>query len=157
SVLFPIALSAQDCTPTITTSGSLCGNGEVVLTTGAATSYLWSTGATTQSIVVKESDAYWVKTVQNDDCEATSALIHIAGTPDASIADPLNFFTSCSAAGGSASFELTIENTSTTKVSNKSYRINWGDGVTATLGKDFESATHNYTATGFFQLEVEVT
>ncbi|WP_161890903.1 Ig-like domain-containing protein [Pontibacter russatus] len=153
----PFSLRAQDCTPTISSSGSLCDSGKVQLSASEADTYLWSTGATTRSISVTGSGSYWVKTVQSNGCEATSAPIHIAGTPDASVADPLNFFTSCSAAGGSASFELTIENTSTTKASNKSYRINWGDGATTTLGKDFESATHNYTATGFFQLVVEVT
>ena len=154
---FPLALYAQDCAPTVTSSGNLCVNGQVELIASEAATYLWSTGATTRAITVTGSGAYWVKTVQADGCEATSATLHIAGAPDASIADPLNFFTSCSAAGGSATFELTIENTSTTKESNKSYKVKWGDGAAVTLGKDFETATHTYTATGFFQLEVEVT
>jgi gliding motility-associated-like protein len=155
--IFPYTLYARDCTPTITTSGSLCQNGQVNLTASEATSYLWSTGATTKSITITGSGEYWVKTVQSDGCEATSATMHIAETPDARIEDPINFFTSCSATGGSASFELTIENTSTTKASNKTYKIKWGDGAVITLGKDFEKASHTYTATGFFQLEVEVT
>ncbi|GAB3532136.1 hypothetical protein GCM10027443_15400 [Pontibacter brevis] len=154
---FPGTLYAQDCTPTITSSGNLCQNGQVVLTASEAASYLWSTGATTKSITVAENGVYWVKTVQADGCEATSASRHIAGTPDARIEDPINFFTSCSSTGGSASFNLTIENTSTTKESNKTYKIKWGDGAAITLGKDFETASHTYTATGFFQLEVEVT
>ncbi|MCJ8166721.1 gliding motility-associated C-terminal domain-containing protein [Pontibacter sp. E15-1] len=127
------------------------------LTSSEATGYLWSTGATTRFITVTEAGEYWVKTVQADGCEGTSETVYIAGTPDASVADPIDFFTSCSSTGGSNSFVLTIENTSTTKPSNKSYRISWGDGVTETLGKDFESATHSYTTSGFLQLQVEVT
>ncbi|GAA4438086.1 hypothetical protein GCM10023188_33020 [Pontibacter saemangeumensis] len=155
--ILPATLYAQECIPTVTTSGSLCQNGQVKLTASEAASYLWTTGATTQSITVTGSGDYAVKTVQSDGCEGTSAPVHIAASPNASIADPVNYFTSCSATGGSASFELTIENTSTTKESNKSYLIKWGDGSTVTLGSAFETATHTYTATGFFQLEVEVT
>ncbi|MHA6250231.1 Ig-like domain-containing protein [Pontibacter sp. CAU 1760] len=141
----------------ITVSGNLCQEGQVLLTSSEAKSYLWSTGATTRSITVAAEGSYSVKTVQEDGCEATSATRQINRGPDASIEDPINFFTSCSSTGGSASFKLTIENTSTTKASNTSYKISWGDGEVVTLGRDFNNATHTYTGTGFFSLVLEVT
>ncbi len=44
----------------ITPSGSLCQGGYVNLAAGNGTSYLWSTGATTQSISVNTAGTYWV-------------------------------------------------------------------------------------------------
>ena len=48
--------------PTITASGptTFCQGGSVVLTASASSSYLWSTGATTQSITVSASGSYSV-------------------------------------------------------------------------------------------------
>ena len=49
-----------DETPSVTVSGDLefCEGGAVTLTSAAAASYLWSSGATTQSIVVTQSGSY---------------------------------------------------------------------------------------------------
>ena len=156
SGFFPHSLYAQDCIPTITAAGNLCQDGQMELTASEAESYLWSTGATERTIRVTDKGTYWVKTVQPGGCEATSAPATIAGTPDASIEDPETFFTFCSATGGDPNFEITINNTSTTKESNRSYKIRWGDGKEETLGKDFDTASHTYHLTGSLQLEVEV-
>ncbi|MFM9027367.1 MAG: hypothetical protein ACKOQ6_05170, partial [Bacteroidota bacterium] len=58
---------------TITASGptTFCQGGSVTLTVGTANSYLWSTGATTQSINVTSSGNYTV-TIFNGVCNATS-------------------------------------------------------------------------------------
>ncbi|WP_266204796.1 gliding motility-associated C-terminal domain-containing protein [Pontibacter kalidii] len=145
---------AQACTPTVSTSGSLCSAGKVVLSSSEAAAYLWSNGATTQSITVSDAGTYSVKTLQADGCEATSEEVAVANGPDATVVDPLSFFTSCSYAGNVATFELTIENASTTKETNTRYEINWGDGKTATLGPEFETATHTYKSGGSFSLRV---
>ncbi len=69
-------------TATITPSGSttVCFADSVELTASSATSYLWSNGATTQSIYAKSAGNYFV-TVSNGSCTATSAGISISIRP----------------------------------------------------------------------------
>ncbi|TPE43077.1 gliding motility-associated C-terminal domain-containing protein [Pontibacter mangrovi] len=67
---------------------------------------------------------------------------------DASIANT-NFnksFTYCSYnySGKTISVKFDFENTSTTKATNKSYRIDWGDGSSDTYGPDFDKTSHTY-------------
>ncbi len=155
--------SAQDCKPVITTPNgtSLCDNSTIKLEASEAQTYTWSTGATTRSINVDKPGDYWVKTITSDGCEATSETLTIAGAPNASIADPeypeLNF-TYCSYSSSSTKFKFTlnIENTSTTKATNREYIINWGDGQTSTYGKSFDRTTHTYTAGGGYDIVVTV-
>jgi hypothetical protein len=58
----PITLTRQQSIPTIqSNSPYLCGNGDsIVLTSSTASSYLWSTGDTTRSIVVRDTGMYTV-------------------------------------------------------------------------------------------------
>jgi hypothetical protein len=60
--------------PTITPSGAttFCQGGSVDLTASAAVSYLWSTGATTQTISISVSGSYTVTDTYLTDCQATS-------------------------------------------------------------------------------------
>ncbi|HEX6640527.1 MAG TPA: IPT/TIG domain-containing protein, partial [Thermoanaerobaculia bacterium] len=62
-------------TATITPSGptTFCAGGSVTLTANNAASWLWSTGATTQSIVVNTSTAVTVQTTDAAGCTATSS------------------------------------------------------------------------------------
>ncbi len=61
-VAVPITLTQQNNSPTITASGStlICQGSSVTLTSNTASNYLWSTGATTQSIVVSSAGSYTV-------------------------------------------------------------------------------------------------
>jgi hypothetical protein len=61
-------------TPNISAAGStrFCSGGSVTLTASSATSYLWSTAATTQSIVATASGSYSVTTTDANGCSATS-------------------------------------------------------------------------------------
>jgi len=58
-----VTVNALPAAPTITASGptTFCIGGSVTLTSSAGTSYLWSTGATTQSINVTTSGSYTVR------------------------------------------------------------------------------------------------
>jgi hypothetical protein len=64
---------------TITASGptSLCPGGSVTLTSSAGPSYLWSTGATTQSISVAAAGTYSVAITSANGCTSTSAPVTI--------------------------------------------------------------------------------
>jgi hypothetical protein len=77
----PTAVSVYPAppTPTISASGplSFCNGGNVTLTASSAASYLWSTGATTQSIVVTDTGSYTVTTADANGCAATSAATNV--------------------------------------------------------------------------------
>ncbi|MEI8047536.1 MAG: lamin tail domain-containing protein [Bacteroidota bacterium] len=62
-------------TPTITAGGptTFCQGGSVLLTSSVGSSYLWSTGATTQSITVSTSGSYTVTVTDGHGCSAVSA------------------------------------------------------------------------------------
>ena len=61
-------------TPTIEPGGpiSFCNGGSATLTAANATNYLWSTGATSQSITVTTAGAYSVTVTNADGCSASS-------------------------------------------------------------------------------------
>ncbi|HEY0160933.1 MAG TPA: ELWxxDGT repeat protein, partial [Thermoanaerobaculia bacterium] len=65
--------------PAITPSGptSLCAGGSVTLTASAGSSYLWSTGATTQQITVTAAGSYTVTVGNGEGCAATSDPIEV--------------------------------------------------------------------------------
>ena len=64
---------------TITASGptTFCTGGNVVLTATAGTSYLWSTGATSQSIIATTSGSYVVVVTYSAGCSSTSTATTI--------------------------------------------------------------------------------
>jgi hypothetical protein len=64
---------------TITPSGStsLCSGSSVVLAANAGSSYLWSTGATTQSITVNTAANYSVTVTNALGCSATSTVLPV--------------------------------------------------------------------------------
>lgn len=81
--------------PTISANGPLtfCTGGSVILTSSTADRYLWSTGATTQSITVNQDGDYSVTTTGV--CAASSAPVHItindSANPTISSNGPLLF------------------------------------------------------------------
>jgi hypothetical protein len=74
----------EPVTATVTPSGptSLCPGGSVTLTASQGTSWEWSNGATTQSIVVSESGSYSAMVTVTPGCTATSdsVIVTIADT-----------------------------------------------------------------------------
>jgi hypothetical protein len=71
-------------TPTVTANGptTFCQGGSVTLMSSAAASYLWSTGATTQSITVSTANTYNVTVTDANGCSNTSALVTISVLPN---------------------------------------------------------------------------
>ena len=96
---------------TITASGptTICAGNSVTLTAGLANAYLWSTGATTQSITVSVSGNYTVTVTNGNGCTAASqpTLVTVlpnpvAGAgPDQSIGYGASTTLNGSASGGS--------------------------------------------------------
>ena len=82
----PVAVTVkQGALPTasITASGttSLCEGEQVVLSSAAAASYLWSNGETTQSITVTQAGSYSVRVTNSEDCNAQSAPVAVTVKP----------------------------------------------------------------------------
>jgi len=74
-----VNINASPTSPVITSSGTIqsCVGGSVTLSTGNNTSYLWSTGATTQSINVSNSGSYSVSVTGANGCSASSAPFNV--------------------------------------------------------------------------------
>lgn len=80
----PVTLTQQGGTiPVITANGptSFCQGGSVTLTATSGGSYLWSNGATTQSITVNTSGSYSVTVSNGTACSATSVATTVTVTP----------------------------------------------------------------------------
>jgi PKD repeat protein len=76
-----LTLTMPGSTPTITPPGpvAICGNGNIDLTSSAATSYLWSPGGeTTQLINVTTSGNYTVTTTTANGCSGTSSAVTVS-------------------------------------------------------------------------------
>ena len=123
-------------TPTATISAngptSFCTGGSVTLTANSGSSYLWSNGATSQSITVNQAGSYSV-TVTSNGCSATSSptVVTITQTanPTVSANGPITF---CS--GGSVTL-----NSST----GSSYL--WSNGATSQSITVNQSGTYSVT------------
>ncbi|HEX6642745.1 MAG TPA: xylanase, partial [Thermoanaerobaculia bacterium] len=70
-----VTVNTVPATPVINASGptTFCAGGSVTLTAPAGFTYLWSTGATTQSIVASTTNNYTVTVTNAGGCSAVSA------------------------------------------------------------------------------------
>ena len=83
----------------------------------------------------------------NHGCTTTvQQTVSIGQAPDATLTDPLNItpFVNCSTT--STSYDLTVQNSSTS--SNSNYQINWGDNTTSITSMFSSDITHTYPALG---------
>jgi hypothetical protein len=89
SVANPVSVSIVNPTATITASGStnICSNASVSLTANSGTNYLWSNGATTQSINVNTAGTYTVTVTQSGGCTkaSTGTAITVKASPSSII------------------------------------------------------------------------
>ena len=135
---------------TITPGGPItfCVGGSVTLTASAGTSWLWSTGATTQSITVNTSGSYTVTVSNGNGCSATSAPITVTvnALPAPSISGP-----------NSVCFN-SVGNVYTTQPGNTNYI--WtvvGGTITAGGNSTSNTATITWTSTGTQSISVNYT
>ena len=63
-------------TPTVIAGGptTFCAGGNVTLTSSHGSTYLWSTGATTQSIIVSTSGSFTVKVTDASGCQSSASV-----------------------------------------------------------------------------------
>jgi hypothetical protein len=72
-----VTVNTKPAAPTITPSGAttFCTGDSVTLTSSAGSGYLWSTGATTQSIVVTTSGSYSVQVTNASGCQSLASAV----------------------------------------------------------------------------------
>lgn len=112
--------------PIVTSSGSgaICEGGFVTLTAATADAYLWSNGATSQSVTLSEAGTYSVKVTDNNlNCSSDSETFTVEINPK-----PTASFT-ISNAGLNINEEISFVNTSTGATS---YLWFFGDNSTST-------------------------
>jgi subtilisin family serine protease len=112
--------------PVITSSGSgaICQGSSVTLTAGAADTYLWSNGATTQSVILNQAGIYSVRVTDNNlNCSSDSESFTVVINPN-----PTAAFTISNAALN-INEEISFVNTSTGATS---YQWFFGDNSTST-------------------------
>jgi hypothetical protein len=79
-----VKISGSTATPSIAASGALavCGSGSVYLSANTATGLLWSTGATTKSILVNATGTYTYTATGANGCTSTSAPVNFTVNPE---------------------------------------------------------------------------
>ncbi|MEP7163057.1 MAG: GEVED domain-containing protein [Ferruginibacter sp.] len=133
-----VTVNPLPATPTISTGGgatTFCEGGSVTLTSSAATSYLWSTGATTQAITVNSSGIYSVTVKNANNCSATSATTTVT-------VNPLPATPTISTGGGATAF---CAGGSVTLTSSAATSYLWSTG--ATTQAIIVNASGNYSVT----------
>ena len=83
STIIQVVNTTPNATIAVTGNLNLCPNDSVVLTASQGTSYLWSNGATSQSIIVHNAGTYSCTVSYNGSCDAFTNPVNItqSGTP----------------------------------------------------------------------------
>jgi uncharacterized repeat protein (TIGR02543 family) len=139
---------ASPIIPTITAGSAttLCSGSSVVLTASVGSSYLWSNGATTQSITASTSGNYTVQVTNASGCQSPASavtVVTVGTSPTASISGNTSFCT-----GGNTVLTSTATAGSGTI---SSYQWQVGGVNVASAGT---SATYTATAAGSYTVTV---
>jgi len=133
-----VTVHAPVSPPTVSASGptTFCQGGSVALSAPAGYTYLWSNGATTQSIAVSASGSYSVAVTDANGCSATSAetsvTVHPAPPATITASGPLTFCT-----GDSVTLHAPA-----------GYSYLWSTGETTDSIVVAESGSYSVTVTG---------
>jgi large repetitive protein len=138
SVATVVTVNALPVTPTITADGptTFCAGGNVTLSSSSEADYLWSTGATTQSINITTSGNYTVRVINANGCQSAVS----AATSVTTNALPV---TPAITAGGPTSF---CDGGSVTLTSSAGTSYLWSNGAT--------TAGINITTSGNYSVQV---
>src|ERR1051326_1797626 len=133
-----VTVNPNPATPTITPSGAttFCTGGSVTLTAPSGFTYSWSTGATTQSIIVSTSGSYTVTVTNGNGCSATSAATTVTVNPNPATPTitPSGSTTFC--AGGSV-----------TLTAPSGFTYSWSTGATTQSINATSSGSYTVTVT----------
>ena len=119
-----VTVSVAAPSATITPSGptTFCAGGNVTLSAPSGYSYSWSTGATTQSITVNQSNTYTVTVQDANGCTASSSkTVTVNPLPTATVSG-----SSAICPGGSTTITATLTGTAP-------WTVTWSDNVTQTI------------------------
>ncbi len=137
----------QPAQPTISASGptTFCEGGSVTLTSSPGATYLWSNGATTQSIVVNASGSYSVTVTNATGCTSVASQpvnITVKNRPFAAVSGGGSV-----CAGSSATISASLSGTAP-------FTLTWSDGFVQTVSSGTTAtrsvspgASTNYTLT----------
>ncbi|MBL7774153.1 MAG: fibronectin type III domain-containing protein [Chitinophagaceae bacterium] len=141
-VAVPVTLTQQNPAPIITASGptSFCNGDSVILTCNASSNYLWSNGATTQSITVNTAGTFHVTvncgTSSSTSTPITTSVISPSSTAAVSIAITAGSNPSC------AGMPITFTATAVNGGSNPTF-IWYVDGVV--VGGNSSTLTYSFS------------
>ncbi|MCK6648124.1 MAG: hypothetical protein L6Q66_00565, partial [Bacteroidia bacterium] len=145
-----ITVNPLPSTPTVSASGptTFCTGGSVTLTSSSATGNTWSTGATTQSIVVNSSGTYTVNVTNGNGCtsangSSTVTVNPLPATPTISAGGPLSF---CSGNSVTLTSSSASGNTWSTGATTQSITVNSSGTYSVTVGSAGCSATSANTS-----------
>ncbi|MCB0819110.1 MAG: gliding motility-associated C-terminal domain-containing protein [Bacteroidetes bacterium] len=133
-----VTVFQQPAAPAISASGpvSFCQGGTVTLSAPAASSYLWSTGATTQNLIVNQSGNYTVQITDANGCTSPLSApfpVTVHALPAAPVINADGPLTFCD--GGSVNLTATGSGTFSwnTGASTTSIPVNSSGSFTVTL------------------------
>jgi PKD-like domain/Pregnancy-associated plasma protein-A/Secretion system C-terminal sorting domain len=150
SLASSLGCSPTGLSPTITASGptTFCSaNSNVTLTSSLANSYLWSNGATTQSITVAVSGNYTVTVSNGSGCTGISPPVTVVAMPDPTQPVPITGNTVV-APGQSADYLITIVNGAT----NYNWQLSGGGSINS--GLNTPTVSINWNTVGNYTLSV---
>jgi len=133
-----VTVNTLPATPTITASGptTFCDGGSVTLSSGAGSTYLWSTGATTTSINIASSGNFTVQVTNASGCQSEASAATVV-TVNALPATPII------TAGGPTTF---CTGSSVTLTSSAETSYLWSNGAT--------TPSINVTTAGSYAVQV---
>ncbi|MGZ3864178.1 MAG: PKD domain-containing protein [Bacteroidia bacterium] len=144
-----VTVNPNPPTPTITavgTTSNLCIGDTVIFKSSPGTSYLWSTGATTDSIIATSAGTYSVTVYNSFGCGSTSSASNLT------VNDPLVDFTADSLLVFIPSAVVNFT-ASVNGYPPYTYQWNFGDGSTSSL----PAPTHVYNTIGYDTVSLTLT
>jgi PKD-like domain/Pregnancy-associated plasma protein-A/Secretion system C-terminal sorting domain len=149
--------SSMGCVPsgsltaTVSSSGptTFCEGGSVILTSTPAGSYLWSNGATTQSITVTSSGNYSVIVSNGNGCTATSAATNVVVRQPPAAAGQISGSTSVTP-GQRSDYTIGLVNGAT----DYNWQISSGGSINS--GQNTPTLTVDWTFSGNHSINVTV-
>ncbi|SEA14824.1 hypothetical protein SAMN05443667_102124 [Flavobacterium gillisiae] len=121
-----LVVNSKPSTPTITAGGpiAICSGGSVTLTSSVGTSYLWSTGATTQSVNATTAGSYTVQITNSSGCLSASSIATVVSVNALPNNVTNGFFATTICTGGSPQLTFDADDTTYSAPYSITYKNN---------------------------------